>query len=128
MNISSIVVKTTPRHLEEVRTSLESSGLCEYHFSDEKGNIIVTIEGSGVEEEIEKLKAIQELAHIISAEMIYTYSEDELEAAMERLVEGEVVPKVLEDEGMSAQGISYGGDVRNYVDTRSEATKKSRKE
>ena len=52
MNISSIVVQTNPNFTEGVVELLKSSDYCDYHFHDEKGRIIVTIEGEGVEEEI----------------------------------------------------------------------------
>ena len=45
MNLSSIVVLTKPENLEEVLASIKSSDFCEYHLHDEKGRIIVTVEG-----------------------------------------------------------------------------------
>jgi nitrate reductase NapD len=76
MNISSIVVKTLPEHLAAVRTSLEDSGLCDIHFSDELGRIVITVEGEGDEDETAKLKRIQKLPHVASADFSYTYTDD----------------------------------------------------
>lgn len=56
MNISSIVVQTVPKYLDEVVESLKSCEVCDYHMHDEKGRIIITIEGDGVKEELENLE------------------------------------------------------------------------
>ena len=54
MNISSIVVQTVPKFLDEVVNALKNSDACDYHLHDEKGRIIITIEGEGVSEELKK--------------------------------------------------------------------------
>jgi nitrate reductase NapD len=76
MNISSIVVTTKPEHLEEVETLLLESGLCDIHFKDEKGRIIVTVEGDDDGDESKKLKIIAELPHVANAVFSYTYTDD----------------------------------------------------
>src|SRR5574337_1888546 len=78
MNVSSIVVKTSPDHMQTVLGLLESSDICEVHFHDEQGRIVVTIEGRDIEEEMQKLKQIQGMPHVISAGLAYAYSEKEL--------------------------------------------------
>ncbi|NPA73759.1 MAG: chaperone NapD, partial [Epsilonproteobacteria bacterium] len=65
MNISSIVVQTLPKYLDEVVNSLKECEVCDYHFHDEKGRIIVTIEGEDVSEELKKLRVIEGLPHVI---------------------------------------------------------------
>ena len=77
MNISSIVVKTLPEHLEEVKTGLEESGLCDIHFSDDLGRIVITVEGDDNADETTKLKEIQQLPHVASADFSYTYADEE---------------------------------------------------
>lgn len=77
MNISSIVVKTLPENLEALKASLAKSGLCDVHFSDELGRIIVTVEGDGNEDETKKLKAIQKLPQVVSADFSYTYADED---------------------------------------------------
>lgn len=79
MNISSIVVKTLPEKLEAVKSSLAASGLCEIHFSDQLGRIIITVEGDDDEDETGKLKKIKELPGIVSADFSYTCTETEAE-------------------------------------------------
>ena len=111
MNISSIVVQTVPKYLEEVVESLKNSDACDYHMHDEKGRIIITIEGAGVSEELKKMKVIEMIPHVISAEMQMAYSEDELNEHMEKLDNADLVPKVLHED-IDPKDIVYRGDLK----------------
>ncbi len=113
MNLSSIVVLTTPEYLEEVLDAIKSSPDCEYHLHDEKGRIIVTIEGKDTEEEINKLKKLQAIPHVISAELAFAYSEDELEKERKKLEKAEDnIPEWLNDPDAKITDINYGGDLK----------------
>lgn len=111
MNISSVVVKVLPKNLESVVERLKNSDFCDYYFSDPKGIVIVTLEGEGVSEEIQKLKLIEKVEGVLSAEMVYSYAEEELEENMKLIKNG--VPEVLNKNIENAKDIVYGGDVRN---------------
>jgi len=112
MNISSVVVQTVPKYLEEVVESLKNSDACDYHLHDEKGRVIITIEGADVSEELKKMKVIEMIPHVISAEMQMAYSEDELEANMEKMENAELVPKILNDDDVKLKDIVYRGDLK----------------
>lgn len=112
MNISSVVVQTVPKFLEEVIESLKNSDACDYHLHDEKGRIIITIEGEDVSEELKKMKVIEMIPHVISAEMQMAYSEDELEANMEKMENADLVPKMLNEEDIDPRDIVYHGDLK----------------
>ncbi len=112
MNVSSIVVQTLPKFLPEVIENLKKSGVCDYHLHDEIGRIIITIEGSGVEEELKKLKVIEAIPHVISADMQMSYSEDELSKHMQVLENSDAVPKVLNDKDVRVEDIVYNGDLK----------------
>ncbi len=112
MNISSIVVQTIPKYLDEVVRDLKECEACDYHMHDEKGRIIITIEGDGVKEELAKLHIIEAIPHVIAADMQMAYSEDELDENMEILNNAELVPKMLNDENVSAKDIVYNGDLK----------------
>jgi len=77
VNISSAVVKTLPENLEAVKAALMASGLCEVHFSDDLGRIVISIEGDDDADESTKLKKITDLPSIASANFAYTYRDDE---------------------------------------------------
>ncbi|MBS4067594.1 MAG: chaperone NapD [Sulfurimonas sp.] len=116
MNISSIVVQTLPKYLNEVVQSLKDCEVCDYHMHDEKGRIIITIEGEGVSEELEKLRVIEEIPHVVAADMQMAYSEDELDAHMEVIANGDAVPKMLNDDTVDISNIKYNGDLRKKDD------------
>jgi nitrate reductase NapD len=116
MNISSIVVQTLPKYLNEVVQSLKDCEVCDYHMHDEKGRIIITIEGEGVSEELEKLRVIEEIPHVVAADMQMAYSEDELDAHMEVIANGDAVPKMLNDDNANISNIKYNGDLRKKDD------------
>jgi len=112
MNISSIVVQTRPEYVEELVELLKKSDACDYHLHDAKGRIIVTIEGDGVSEELRKLRIIEAMPHVIAADMQMAYSEDELDEHMTILKNRDAVPRVLDDENIPFEEISYNGDLR----------------
>jgi nitrate reductase NapD len=112
MNISSIVVQTVPKYLNEVVESLKLCEVCDYHLHDEKGRIIITIEGNGVKEELEKLRVIEAIPHVVSADMQMAYSEDELDEHMEVLDNADAVPKMLNEDNVDPDKIIYRGDLK----------------
>ncbi len=113
MNVSSIVVQTTPKYINEVVEALKNIDICDYHFHDELGRIIVTIEGAGVEEEIKKLTRIQEMAHVVAADMHFAYTEHELNAERDKLeIEGGDVPEWLNADDVNVKDIQYHGDLK----------------
>lgn len=84
MNVSSVVVKTAPENLDAVLKGLRKSGLCEVYFYDEKGVIIVTIEGHNIGEEMNKMKSILNMPHVLAADLAFSYTEDEVREAIEQ--------------------------------------------
>ena len=112
MNISSIVVKTLPKHINEVVESLYNCDVCDYPMHDELGRIIITIEGDGVQEELKKLKVIEAIPYVMSADMQMADSEDEVSAHMEVLENADLVPKALNDNSINASNIVYNGDLK----------------
>ena len=112
MNISSIVVQTVPKFLDKVVESLKNCEVCDYHLHDEKGRIIITIEGKDVSEELEKLRVIEAIPHVIAADMQMAYSEDELDANMKVINSSDAVPKILNDENVELERVTYHGDLK----------------
>ncbi|NOG44924.1 MAG: chaperone NapD [Calditrichaeota bacterium] len=77
MNISGVVVRAKSENIEQVVEKLKLSGLCEVHQTEKSGKIIITIEGSSIKNETEKLKQIQAIDGVVSADMAYAYSEQD---------------------------------------------------
>jgi len=117
MNISSIVVQCLPKYMDEVVESLKNTPECDYHMHDEKGRIIITIEGEGVSQELEKLRVVEAIPHVIAADMQMAYSEDELDEHMEVINNRDVVPKILQDtESVDVDNVVYNGDMKKRED------------
>ncbi len=112
MNISSIVVQVNPKYLDEVVENIKANDLWEYQLHDEKGRIIVILEGKDTEEEVSKLQTLQSLAHVSSAEMVFAYSADELEQAREALDANNTLPSWLNDPNANLKDIRYNGDLK----------------
>lgn len=117
MNISSIVVQTLPEHLEQVVQDLKDCEVCDYHLHDEKGRVIITIEGESVSQELEKLRVIEAIPHVIAADMQMAYSENELDEHMEVINNRDAVPKVLKDtDNADVDRVVYNGDMKKRED------------
>ncbi len=118
MNVSSIVVQCLPKYVEEVAQSLKDCEVCDYHLHDEKGRVIITIEGKGVGEELEKLRVVEAIPHVISADMQMAYSEDELDEHMEVINNRDAVPKILQADAqkVNIDRVGYNGDLKKRED------------
>jgi nitrate reductase NapD len=111
MNISSIIVKTLPKNFDEVMQHLKDSNICDIHFNEkEKGIIIVTIEGKNVEEEIEKVRMLEALPKVISADMHMSYCEDELEEMKKDIDFNKAVEDINSDKPI--EEINYFGSLK----------------
>ena len=112
MNISSVVVRTNPESIEEVVQILKDSELCEFHLHDDKGRIIVTVEATKADGEVAVLQQLQAIPNVLSADLVYAYSEDELNQEREQLEHGENIPDWLNDENAKLRDIKYQGDLK----------------
>jgi nitrate reductase NapD len=106
MTISSAVVKTSPKFLNSLVDILNNSGLCEVFEYDEFGRIIIVLEGNSVGEESEKLKAISQIDGVLSAQMVVSYNEDEMETLRENLNSNYIVDLLNRDD-IDARDIKY---------------------
>ncbi len=116
MNVSSIVVQARNEFIEGLVEKIKKCDFCDYHFHDASiGKIIVTVEGEGIEQEMANVRKIEALDHVISAEMMMAYSEDELDLEREKLGKSDVVPDVLKDDNLKAEDITYHGDLKKKL-------------
>lgn len=79
MNLSGILVIAGQRWLAEVIEALKALPGVEVHQVDEStGRIVVVQEAPDIQAEIDGLKRIKALPHVVMAEMVYHYlAEDE---------------------------------------------------
>ena len=107
MNLSGIIVITTPEHLPAVCEALNKlDGVEVFHTDAAKGRIVIVQEADKVSDEIAGLKRIKKLPHIIMAEMVHHYVGDSNDdAPVESIPEdldamtgfGDAVPAYLND-------------------------------
>ena len=113
LNISSIVIQAKSMHIDAVVEACKQSDFCDYHFHDsEKGKVIVTVEGENIDEEMQKMKQVERIPHVICADMMMAYSEDELDAERSKLEASSNVPAILNDASVALKDIEYHGDLK----------------
>jgi len=86
MNISSIIVKTKPVHLQEVMDSINAVKYCEVHFFDSAGRIVVTIEEKNIDRQMSLMKKIHSLPFVYDTSLAYSYCEDELAQSSKQIL------------------------------------------
>jgi nitrate reductase NapD len=78
MNLSGILVIVPPQHLEASVTALDALEGVEVHITEpDTGRIVVVQEAASVGEEVDGLKRIKQLPHVVTAEMVYHYFADD---------------------------------------------------
>jgi periplasmic nitrate reductase NapD len=77
MNISGILVLASQEQQDRVPGTINRLGWAEVHQSDAAGRLIVTIESASSEQGLERLKAVQRIPGVLSAEIVIHCFEDE---------------------------------------------------
>lgn len=81
MNLSSILVTTSHPYFDTTLEALSSIDGIELHYCDKEGSqIIVTQEAPNTESEMQGLQHIKSLPHVVMAEMVYHYCEEDSES------------------------------------------------
>jgi periplasmic nitrate reductase NapD len=103
MNISGIMVTALPEHVAEVAQSLSAlQGLQVFQTDAASGKLVVVQEAASVGEEVEGFKRIRAVPHVIAADLVQHYFEEDNElihAIPDGLdsLEGIRVPAELQD-------------------------------
>jgi nitrate reductase NapD len=77
MSICSVIIRTLPENVPAVEFALKKIDLCEVHFKDNEGRIVVTVEAGDPEEEMAKLDEIKQIRHVLSVDLVYATSDPE---------------------------------------------------
>lgn len=103
MNISGIMVTALPEHVAEVAQSLSAlQGVEVFQTDVASGKLVVVQEAASVGEEVEGFKRIRAVPHVIAADLVQHYFEEDNElihAIPDGLdgLEGIRVPAQLQD-------------------------------
>ena len=99
MNISGILVLSSLEHIAEVCEQLRNLPGIEIHYVDEDtGRIVITQEEDTISAEVDGLKRIRSLPHIVLAEMSSHYFEEDRE-----LIDG--IPPELDNEALEERDV-----------------------
>jgi nitrate reductase NapD len=77
LNISSAIVYALPRRADTVRASLRALPGVEIHHEGDDGRFIVTIEDGHGAAVADTVMQLHRLEGVLSAAMVYQYSDDE---------------------------------------------------
>ena len=103
MNISGIVVAALPEHVAEVARSLgDLPGVEVFQAEVAAGKLVVVQEAASIGEEVEGFKRIRAVPHVIAADLVQHYFEEDqevIDAIPDGLdgLEGVRVPAQLQD-------------------------------
>ena len=111
MNISSLIVMVAEGVAEGVINEINSISGCDVPMS-ENSMLIVSIEGENIESESGKMKQIENIDGVISAKLVYSYSEDELDAEKQKIELSGDFPEWLNKEDIDARDIPYAGRLK----------------
>ena len=99
MNISGILVISSLEHIAEVCEQLKNLPGIEIHYVDEDtGRIVITQEAETIGAEVDGLKRIRSLSHIVLAEMSTHYFEEDRELI-------DAIPAELDDEALEQRDV-----------------------
>ena len=99
MNVSGILVITSPGHTGKVIEQLQSLSGVDVHYNDATtGRIIITQEAESISAEVDGLKRIRALPHIVLAEMSCHYFEEDRELV-------DAIPPELYDEKLASGNV-----------------------
>jgi len=99
MNISGILIITPPEHSGDVIERLKGLTGIDVHYVDAAtGRIVITQEAASISAEVDGLKRIRALPHIILAEMSCHYFEEDRELL-------DAIPAELDDEVLESGSV-----------------------
>ena len=75
MNISGVLVATSPKNIKQVTTDLQTLAGVEVHASSDVGKLVVTVETEHEGAMADTVVAIQNLSGVMSAAMVYHHNE-----------------------------------------------------
>jgi nitrate reductase NapD len=97
VNISGILVVAPVDHIDAVIDALEAlPGVDVHHIDRSGGRIVVTQEAPTVHDEVEGLKRIKVVPHVVLAEMVHHYiaDDDEVVAAIPPGLDDAQLPRI----------------------------------
>lgn len=111
MNISSAIVLVQDQSKLSIIEKIGNLNGCDIHLS-ESNKLIVTIEAENTDGESKIMKEVQQISGVLSVNMVYSYSENELDQIRKNLDNAQDIPDWLNDETVTAKKIPYSGNLK----------------
>lgn len=111
MNISSVIVQTSGHGNSCPEESLSAIPGCEIALREGQ-KLIVTIEAENIAGATSVMKRIENTPGVLSVQLAYAYSEDELETEMQRVNAAPDFPGWLNEDSVRAGDIPYSGKLK----------------
>ena len=110
MNISSVIVLSKEKDNTELIQALKSIEGCEVHLSEGQ-KIIVSLEAENLDAETGIFRKIEKTPGVMSARLVYAYSENEVEQDMKNVEQSAEYPEWL-NKDTHAREIPYSGKLK----------------
>jgi nitrate reductase NapD len=110
MNISSVIVITKKNSTSDVIKTLNSINECEVHMHEGQ-KLVVSIEAEDIAAETGVMKEIENTAGVVSAKLVFAYSENEIEDEMRKIEQSANLPEWLNTDA-DAKDIPYSGRLK----------------
>jgi|GEM_PF-1011704 len=75
-NICAVVIQTEPKEVESVLENIEKMQICDIHFYNMEGKIIVTLESENPQKQIETINIFQTIHNVIHVGIHFIYSDN----------------------------------------------------
>lgn len=110
MNISSVIVISKEKNNTELIQALKSIEGCDVPLS-EGNKLIVSIEAENIDAETVIFRKIENTPGVMSARLVYAYSENEVEQEMKKVEQSSEYPEWL-NKDTQAREIPYSGRLK----------------
>lgn len=75
LHIASCVVRTLPLKVDDVVQAITTRTACEVFTADQRGKVVVLVEGNSTGELLDQIDVIRAFAGVVSIELVYQHSE-----------------------------------------------------
>jgi len=110
MNISSVIVLSKEKDNRDLIQALKSIEGCDVPLSEGQ-KLIVSIEAENIDAETGIFRKIENTPGVLSAHLVYAYSEDELKQEMKKVEQSSDHPEWL-NKDTQARDIPYSGRLK----------------
>ncbi|NTS78092.1 chaperone NapD [Catenovulum sp. SM1970] len=70
-HVASYIAYAFPKHLTQVKSTIDAFEFAEVHGDDDNGRIIVTVEGSSTQDLVDGFRALESIPHMLSVSPIH---------------------------------------------------------